>query len=121
MNDTKPTANAAITVVSAWAWAISIGPGRASGAEAREVLVQAPRVGGAQLRRVVASVAAGRRPAAAPARQHDGEAGDEREHDRDRHEVGREAEAVVLRAGEDAGPVAAHELGLDLLLRQPLR
>src|SRR3954454_20134722 len=127
MNETKPTANAAMTVVSAWAWASgSIGKTAASdprsGAEAREVLVQPPGVGRAQRRRavVVVSVVAGGRAAPAPARQGDRQRRERRQHGGDRHEVGGELEAVVLGGGEDRRAVAGDELRLDLLLRHPL-
>src|SRR5215217_4058870 len=112
----KPTANAAMTVVSAWAWASgTIGrAGRRSGAEAGEVLVEAPRVGRAHRRPVVvAVVVAVGRPAPAPARKRDRQRSQRRQHSGDRDEVRGELEAVVLRGGEDRRPVARDELGLD--------
>ena len=73
---------------------------------------------GARGGRVVAAVA----PAPAPARQ---QRRQQRERARATTATGtqpdREAEAAVLGLGEDAGPVGALELGLDLLLGQPLR
>src|SRR3954454_8859469 len=115
----NPTANAAMTVVSAWAAASGGTAGAAprSGAEAREVLVQPAGVGGAHRRRVAVAVLVVTRGGAAPppARQGDREGREGREDRGDRHEVGGQLEAVVLGRGEDRRAVAGDQLGLDLL------
>src|SRR4051794_6631335 len=122
----KPTANAAMTVVSAWAAARGGIGGRAggrpgSGAEAREVLVQPAGVGGAHRRRVAVAVLVVARAGTAPppARQGDRQRREGREDRGDRDEVGGQLEAVVLGRGQDRRAVAGDELGLDLLLRHP--
>src|SRR3954468_14261540 len=126
----KPTANAAMTVVSAWAAASGgIGGGAGggagsggiggraggrpgSGAEAREVLVQPAGVGGAHRRRVAVAVLVVARAGAAPppARQGDRQRREGREDRGDRHEVGGQLEAVVLGRGEDRRAVAGDQL-----------
>src|SRR3954464_6184226 len=116
MNETKPTANAATTVVSAWAAAIMAADGEtrtAAGGRSRavagEVLVEALGLGGAERGRrgrgigLVVVVARAPPP---PARQQDRQSGEQREDDRDRDEVGGELEAVVLGRREDGRAVA---------------
>src|SRR3954468_155072 len=119
----KPTANAAMTVVSAWAAAGGgNGGGGGGGARGREAVVQPAAVGAAHRRRVAVAVLVVARAGTAPppARQGDRQRREGREDRGDRDQVGGELEAVVLGRGQDRRAVARDELGLDLLLRHPL-
>src|SRR4051812_48150487 len=114
MNDTKPTAKAAKTVVSTWLAAAASIAG--SDLVAGEIFLEPARVGvghargGVGARRVVAAVAG------APLGQEVDAGGQRDEHEDDRDEVGGQAEALVLGRGEDALAVLGDEGILDLVL-----
>src|SRR4029077_12313622 len=105
MNDTKPTAKAAKTVVST-EWdvaeaAASIGGGRRSEVVAREIFLEALGVLRAER---AGAVAVGRRggvqrvgAGAAQAREQDGEQGEDGDGEGERDEVGGQAEAAGVR------------------------
>src|SRR4051794_20270049 len=118
MNDTKPTAKAAKTVVSTWVAAVSM---RWLDVVAGEIFVEPARVGVGQPRAVGRGDRAVVAVLGAPPGQDDG-AGDERQQDEDdRDEVGGQAEAVVLGGGQDAVAVLRDQRVLDLALGLALR